>query len=57
MSVRPRSERVFLDVISIFSQNEKLRDAVHRAKGRERFKRAQLAQAVLQPCESFAISS
>jgi hypothetical protein len=56
-SERPRSERVSVGVISIFSQNEKLRDAIHRAKGCERFKRAQLAQAVLQGCESFAIFS
>jgi hypothetical protein len=55
MSERPRSERVSVSFISIFSQNEKLRDAIHRAKGCERFKRAQLAQAVLQACESFAI--
>jgi hypothetical protein len=40
----------------LFSQNEKLRDAIHRAKNAE-IERAQLAQALLQACESFAIFS
>jgi hypothetical protein len=53
-SERPRSGRVSLAIIFVFPESEKLRDTKCR-EDRCEAEPAQLAQALLQECEKFAI--